>query len=51
MTEKDVDQATGLAPELGDELHWNNSSNVLCNYMKKQGSSGVIVGEKHPQPQ
>lgn len=22
--------------DLGNVLHWNNSSNVLCNYMKKQ---------------
>ena len=43
MTEKDVDQATGLAPELGDELHWNNSSNVLCNYMKKQEYLNLIL--------
>lgn len=23
-------------PELEHQLHWNNSSNVLCNYMKEQ---------------
>ena len=24
-----------VTPKLKDKLHWNNSSNVLCNYMKK----------------
>lgn len=30
-------------PDLGNELHWNNSSNVLCNYMKKQTYLNLII--------
>lgn len=28
---------------LGDERHWNNSSNVLCNYMKEQRFLNLIL--------
>ena len=31
---------------LGDELHWNNSSNVLCNYMKKQEYLNIILNNR-----
>lgn len=30
-------------PELGNSLHWNNSSNVLCNYMKEQDYLNLIL--------
>lgn len=30
-------------PELGNNLHWKNSSNVLCNYMKKQEYLDLIL--------
>lgn len=30
-------------PELGNSLHWNNSSNVLCNYMKEQKFLNLIL--------
>lgn len=32
-----------VTPELGNSLHWNNSSNVLCNYMKKQDYLNQIL--------
>ncbi len=32
--------------ELGNRLHWNNSSNVLCNYMKKQEYLDLILKNK-----
>lgn len=34
---------TELAPELGHTLHWNNSSNVLCNYMQRQEYLNMIL--------
>ena len=34
MNEKSEIQS--ITTDLGSSLHWNNSSNVLCNYMKKQ---------------
>ena len=30
-------------PELGNTLRWNNSSNVLCNYMKKQEYLDMVL--------
>lgn len=30
-------------PELGNNLHWKNSSNVLCNYMKRQEYLDIIL--------
>lgn len=30
-------------PELEHRLHWNNSSNVLCNYMKEQAFLNMIL--------
>ena len=30
-------------PELGDSLHWKNSANVLCNYMKKPEYLDLIL--------
>ena len=30
-------------PQLGNPLHWKNSSNVLCNYMKKQEYLDLIL--------
>lgn len=30
-------------PDLGNTLHWNNSSNVLCNYMKKQEYLDMVL--------
>lgn len=32
-----------VTPELGNNLHWNISSNVLCNYMKKQEYLDLIL--------
>lgn len=32
-----------IKPELGNNLHWNNSSNVLCNYMKEQDFLNQIL--------
>lgn len=32
-----------VTPELGNSLHWNNSSNVLCNYMKEQDYLNQIL--------
>ena len=32
-----------VTPELGNRLHWNNSSNVLCNYMKEQDYLNQIL--------
>lgn len=34
---------TNLTPDLGNNLHWNNSSNVLCNYMKKQEYLNLVL--------
>lgn len=34
---------TDLTPDLGNTLHWRNSSNVLCNYMKKQEYLDMIL--------
>lgn len=33
-------------PELGNNLHWKNSSNVLCNYMKEQKFLNLILQNK-----
>jgi len=33
----------GGTPELGPRLRWNNSSNVLCNYMKEQKFLDMII--------
>lgn len=33
----------GGIPELEPRLHWKNSSNVLCNYMKKQDFLDLIL--------
>ena len=30
-------------PQIGNNLHWKNSSNVLCNYMKKQEYLDLIL--------
>lgn len=30
-------------PELGNSLHWNNSANVLCNYMRRQKYLDLIL--------
>lgn len=30
-------------PQLEQQLHWNNSANVLCNYMKEQGYLDLIL--------
>lgn len=30
-------------PDLGNNLHWKNSSNVLCNYMKEQEYLDLIL--------
>lgn len=34
---------TSLIPNLKNKLHWNNSSNVLCNYMQKQQYLDMII--------
>lgn len=36
----------GFTPELGKTLHWTNSSNVLCNYMKKQEYLDMVLRNK-----
>lgn len=33
----------GGIPELENQLHWNNSSNVLCNYMKEPAFLDLIL--------
>lgn len=35
--------STTLIPDLGNKLHWHNSSNVLCNYMWKQEYLDMIL--------
>ena len=32
----DDNKTTKGIPELGNTLHWSNSSNVLCNYMREK---------------
>lgn len=36
-------EKTFIKAELGNSLHWNNSSNVLCNYMKEQDYLNQIL--------
>ena len=36
-------ELTAVKPELGDNLHWNSSANVLCKYMKKQEYLDEII--------
>ncbi len=43
MSDKTTGLLTTLTPNLGNELHWNNSSNVLCNYMKKQEFLDLVL--------
>ena len=43
MSDRATDLLTTLTPNLGNELHWNNSSNVLCNYMKKQEYLDLVL--------
>lgn len=38
----DKKTTTGI-PKLGNKLHWNNSSNVLCNYMREQSFLNQIL--------
>lgn len=40
----------GFTPELEKTLHWNNSSNVLCNYMKKQEYLDMVLRNKEIIP-
>ena len=41
MSESNI--LTELTLDLGSNLHWNNSSNVLCNYMKKQEYLDMVL--------
>ena len=43
MPETKAGLLTEVTPELGNTLHWNNSSNVLCNYMKKQEYLNTVL--------
>ncbi len=41
--EKNEAGATTLRLDLGNQLHWHNSSNVLCNYMREQRFLDMIL--------
>lgn len=43
MEEASIALTDTVTFDLGNELHWNNSSNVLCNYMKKQEYLNIIL--------
>lgn len=43
MKETGAELPNTLKPDFGNELHWYNSSNVLCNYMKKQDYLDMIL--------
>ena len=43
MNGRETSQKGSVNLEFEKELHWNNSSNVLCNYMKKQEYLNLIL--------
>ena len=43
MSETSVGFPTRITPDLGNTLHWNNSSNVLCNYTEKQEYLNMVL--------
>lgn len=46
MSEEKANQTEATipgTPDFGPSLHWNNSANVLCNYMKKQEYLDLVL--------
>lgn len=43
MSETSANLSTVITPDLGNTLHWNNSANVLCNYMREQRYLNMIL--------
>lgn len=46
MSKKPIENPGGIPDRLSSKLHWINSSNVLCNYMKKQEYLELILKNK-----
>lgn len=46
MSNKAIENPGGIPDQLSSKLHWVNSSNVLCNYMKKQEYLELILKNK-----